>query len=100
LSPESDWGGLHDDDANGIRRFLAAGCSSQRWGSALSANIVLASVMRFAPKWRVRLNELFAGVTWRMVAVAAVICLIDAIQDRVLSKNSSDDVTPLRGSRS
>ncbi len=39
--------------------------------------------MRFASKWRVRLNELFAGVTWRMVAVAAVICLIDAVQDRI-----------------
>lgn len=39
--------------------------------------------MPFAPKWRVRLNELFAGITWRMVAVAAVVCLIDAVQDRL-----------------
>ena len=39
--------------------------------------------MRPAPQWRVRLNELFAGVTWRMVAVAAVICLIDGVQDRI-----------------
>jgi len=47
------------------------------------ADIALASVMRFAPRWRVRLNELFAGATWRMVAFAAVICLIDAVQDRI-----------------
>jgi hypothetical protein len=39
--------------------------------------------MRFAPKWRVRLNELFFFFTWRMVSVAAVICLIDAVQDRI-----------------
>ncbi|MEP6609507.1 MAG: histidine kinase [Burkholderiaceae bacterium] len=31
--------------------------------------------------WRIRLNESFAGITWRGLALAIAICLIDAVQD-------------------
>ncbi len=31
--------------------------------------------------WRVRLNDLFEGLTWRGVAIIALVCTIDATQD-------------------
>ena len=34
-----------------------------------------------APAWRVRLNETFAGITLTIVALAAAVCLVDAVQD-------------------
>jgi signal transduction histidine kinase len=34
-----------------------------------------------APAWRMRLNETFAGITPAIIALAAVVCLVDAIQD-------------------
>ncbi len=34
-----------------------------------------------AAKWRVALNELFAGITVTIVATAALVCLVDAVQD-------------------
>ena len=36
-----------------------------------------------APAWRVRLNELFAGITPSIIALAALFCLIDAVQECV-----------------
>jgi hypothetical protein len=34
-----------------------------------------------ASAWRLRINVLFAGITPAMVALAAVVCTVDAIQD-------------------
>jgi signal transduction histidine kinase len=33
--------------------------------------------------WRVRINELFEGITPTIIALAALVCLVDAVQDRL-----------------
>jgi hypothetical protein len=44
---------------------------------------LLGSLPPAAPMWRVRLNRLFEGVTPTIIGLAALVCLVDAVQDRL-----------------
>ena len=51
--------------------------SARRWPR------LLGSLPQSAPMWRIRLNDLFEGITPTIVALAALVCLVDAVQDRL-----------------
>jgi hypothetical protein len=49
--------------------------STRRWTGAHG------TLPSSAPKWRVALNDLFAGISPTIVVTAALVCLVDAVQD-------------------
>jgi hypothetical protein len=42
---------------------------------------VIGTLPPTAPAWRIRLNELFEGITPTIIALAALVCLVDATQE-------------------